>query len=206
MKQIRVPTLQHLARNWNEDPLVISQNLLELIENPPPYSYSAMQSILLDLVFSRTDIDTAEKAMRRTEGRETFRDGCIQILKIASEYFTALEPDYVVSVQGRYYSISRDIQIPFHPLLMYGKNGKTIIPWFSFWASKPLKGESLSFFTSLVDEMVHSHPDYEDVELEILDFSAPNSKSPRDLKIVDSHSIPRIENSRLAERLEIFAS
>jgi hypothetical protein len=50
MTKLRVPSLQHLARNWHPDSNRITKDLVRLAENPPRFNYNPLSSAALDLL------------------------------------------------------------------------------------------------------------------------------------------------------------
>lgn len=65
--------------------------------------------------------------------------------------------------------------------------------------------ERLSLFVTLVDEVLLQDPDLENARFEILDFSVPGPSSKRELNVTDARVIPRMEELRKREMLEVFA-
>ena len=59
-------------------------------------------------------------------------------------------------------------------------------------------------FITLVEEMLLQDPDLETAQFEILDFSATNSKAHRQLKIIDTTYVPRLDTARKEEMLSVF--
>lgn len=54
-------------------------------------------------------------------------------------------------------------------------------------------------------KLLREDPDLEMAKFEILDFSAPNSKSKRELKVIAATDIPRLDEARVSEMLATFA-
>jgi hypothetical protein len=50
MSELRVPSLQHLARNWRSDPGLIARVLVRLVMNPPRFNYNPLYSAVRDLL------------------------------------------------------------------------------------------------------------------------------------------------------------
>ncbi len=65
--------------------------------------------------------------------------------------------------------------------------------------------ERLSLFVTLVDEILMQDPDLEAARFEILDFSCPSIRQPRELRIIDARDVPRLDERRKIGMLECFA-
>ena len=50
MAELRVPSVQHLARNWRDDPAAIARALVQLALNPPSFNYNPLYSAVRDLL------------------------------------------------------------------------------------------------------------------------------------------------------------
>ena len=50
MPDLRVPSIQHLARNWRDDPIVIAEVLVRLVQNPPRFNYNPLYLAVRDLL------------------------------------------------------------------------------------------------------------------------------------------------------------
>jgi hypothetical protein len=194
MAKLRVPSLQHLARNWRENPLGVKRNLVALAVDPPNFSYKPLYSAIHDLLVLRQSYEQVAEGIKRGIKREKVRNG----------YFDGINPMFVQSIERRYYPVGRDLLIPFDPPLIYGANSHIYFPWFSFWRSNPLKKEALSLFVTMVEELLLQDPDLETASFNILDFSAPKPKEPRRLTLIDARDIPRVTAERKTEMLEIF--
>jgi len=147
-----------------------------------------------------------ESGDAQAESRTTFRDGCIQILDLASEYFSKVNPDRILRVQESHYSLRRDFRIPFRPLMMYLKEEKFVIPWLNYWKTKSLTGSRLSYFCTIAEQQLREHPDYEEAEFHILDFRPPNANSPRDLRIINSSTVSKMTDVEIEQYNNAFVT
>jgi hypothetical protein len=68
-----------------------------------------------------------------------------------------------------------------------------------------LRGDALSLFVTLVDELLLQDPDLEESRFEILDFSAPNPKAARDLVVTQARDVPRLGEAAKRAMLATFA-
>lgn len=204
-KQLNVPSLQHLARCWQEDPLKIQKTLVQLYKSTPTFNYKPMYGAVTDLLVFDQPYEEVKKGIRDKVGREWLRDNYLEILSLIRKHFNGVSTDFVHSVDVRMYGVGKTLMVPFTPPLIYGSGGAIVFPWFSFWKSQPLAGKNLSLFVSLVDEVLLQDPDLEDARFEILDFSSPRPKEPRKLAVVDAEDIPRLDMGEVTEMLETFA-
>lgn len=205
MEKLKVPSLQHLSRNWCETPEKVSRKLVALAEHPPTFSYSILYDLVRDLVVLHQPLTDVMEGVRRKISRPDVRENFLEILPLISRYFDDFTPTFVQAVSGRMYPLARDLTIPFTPPLIYGVNGKLVFPWFSFWKTNPLADERLSLFVTVVYEILKQDADLDDANFHILDFSAPGKSKPRQLEVLDTKDIPRLSEKRKMEMLRVFA-
>jgi len=204
MAKLKVPSLQHLARNWRNDPRWIMSLLVNLAQNPPIFNYQPLFAAVRDmLVFGQPYSEIAE-GIRRGVRRADVRENFLSTLPLIRDHFDGVSPSFVQSVERRYYPAGRELMVPFDPPLIYGVDGQIHFPWFSFWRSNPLANERLSLFVSIVEEVLLQDPDLEEAKFVILDFSAPVPKRQRQLTVIDAADIPRVSETAKAEMLSVF--
>jgi len=205
MTKLKVPSLQHLARNWHPDSAKITKDLVRLAENPPIFNYNPLFSAVTDMLLLGQPYDQIRKGIHKAVNREGVRNNYLEILPLLRGYVEGVNPDFVQKVDVRMYPVTRGFMIPFSPPLIYGVGGRVCFPWFSFWRASPLADERLSLFVTLVKEVLLDDPDLEDAKFEILDFSAPKPKAPRDLEIIDAKDVPILSNNDKQNMLSVFA-
>ena len=205
MAKLKVPSLQHLARNWHGDPKYVCKLLVRLAENPPKFGYAALFGAVIDRLVLRVPYEQVAEGIRRKESRKDVRENLLSVLPLIEQYFDGIEPSFVQLIKPRVHPLARGIMIPFSPPLLYGVGGKFHFPWFSFWRSNPIAAERLSLFVSLVDDLLLQDPDLEEAKFEILDFSSPGKGLPRELSVVDAREIPRVTDSEKVQMLSVFA-
>lgn len=204
MKTLKVPSLQHLARNWSDRPEKIEKRLVNLALNPPNFSYEPLFSIVRDFLVFDLPLDDVIKGVQTRVKQESVRKNFVELLPLVHQYFQHTKPSFVAEVGGRQYSVARDLQVPFTPQLIYGVNGETYFPWFSFWRSNPMSGENLSLFVTLVSEILSQDADFDGSNFKILDFSVPKGGGSRSIEVIDTREIVRVSEARKREMLEIF--
>ncbi|MBP2293005.1 hypothetical protein [Azospirillum rugosum] len=204
MTKLRVPSLQHLARNWRATSMGVKRVLVALALDPPNFTYKPLYSAIHDLLVLRQSYEQIVEGIRRGVKRERVQSNLLSILPLIRDYFDGVNPSFVQAVDRRFYPVGRDLLVPFDPPLIYGVGGQIHFPWFSFWRSNPLKDETLALFVTMVEELLLQDPDLEAARFTILDFSAPKPKAPRRLTLIDARDIPRITPERKAEMLAIF--
>ena len=205
MAELKVPSLQHLARNWHDSAARIQKGLVRLAQNPPTFNYNPLFSAARDLLLLQVPYDQVEEGIRRGVRRPTVRENLLQVLPLIRDHFAGMAPNFVQSVERRYYPVARGLMVPFEPPLVYGIGGKLYFPWFSFWRQNPLATERLSLFVTLIDELLLEDPDLEVASFEILDFSVPKRGVSRELSVTEASEIPRVNEKRKQEMLQIFA-
>lgn len=204
MAKLKVPSLQHLARIWRNDPEAIKKVLVRLATHGPTFSYAQLFKIVQGMLVFGTPYEDALESVRRIK-RDDVRENFLELMPLIEAHFSKDSSAFVHEVSPRLYSISRDIQIPFAPPLVYGTREGVVFPWLSFWRINPLRDEALSLFVTIVDELILQDSDLEDADFQILDFSAPGPRFPREFNLIAARDIPRIADHRKKEMLGIFA-
>lgn len=204
MAKLKVPSVQHLARNWKPDSGMISRDLVRLVKSPPMFNYRPVFSATSDMLQFQQPIDEILEGIKRAEKRKVVRENYLELLPIINEHFQSVQPDFINPVSTRIYPIGAGLDVPFTPPLIYGVGGQLRFPWFSFWKSNPLKNKNLRLFVTVVDEILRDDPDLEDCVFEILDFSSPKNNAPRELSIINASEVEPLSRSEKTEMLEIF--
>ncbi|HEU4773685.1 MAG TPA: hypothetical protein VFS82_04095 [Lysobacter sp.] len=205
MGKLKVPSLQHLARHWRSDPVDIQRVLVGLTKGGPTFSYEPLHAAVRDMLVLNVPCSQIEEGIKRGVKNEDVRQNFLGLIPLIQEYFDGVSATFVTSVASRFYPVGRDLMVPFHPPLIYGSGGDVYFPWLSFWRSNPLAGERLSLFVTMVQDILLQDSDLDEAKFNILDFSAPDSKSDRKLTVLDSSSIPRLSQQRKVEMLTIFS-
>lgn len=205
MAKLKVPSLQHLARNWRDNPERTAKVLVRLALNPPTFNYNPLFGAVRDMLLFKQPYDQIVEGISRGVKRPGVRANILGVLPLVREHFEDISPDFVQTVDRRYYPIGRGIMVPFEPPLVYGLGGKLYFPWFSFWRRNPLALKRLSLFITLVDEVLTDDPDLADSDFHILDFSAADAKSDRELRVISSLDIPRVSEDEKRAMLATFA-
>ncbi len=204
MTKLRIPTLQHLARNWEDTPEKVEKALLEVVNSTPPFNYNILNTLVFDHLKLNVARDELKTAILLKEKRESVRKNFLEVLAFFCSHFEDIRPDYVHQVTPRYYPLHRNLKIEFRPPLLYGIGGQIYFPWFSYWKSKALSGEQLSLFVTLVYEMLLQDPDLEQARFQILDFSADSPNECRQLRVIEAAEVPRISEARKNDMLTVF--
>ncbi|MEH2531080.1 hypothetical protein V1277_002545 [Bradyrhizobium sp. AZCC 1588] len=208
MSKLKVPSVQHLARNWQSTPERTCKKLVTLANSPPTFNYNALFFAARDMLVFKQPYDEIVEGIKRAVKRADVRQNLLGVLPLIRDHFAEVSPDFVQSIDRRYYSIGRGLRVPFDPPLLYGVGGQLTFPWFSFWRQNPLAKERLSLFVTLVDDLLSDDPDLGAAKFQILDFSVPKVKGrepDRELRIIDARDIPRVNDSTKVEMLRIFA-
>jgi hypothetical protein len=203
MAELKVPSLQHLARNWRDDPVRIKKVLVRLATNPPIFNYNPLFAAARDLLVLCIPYEQVVEGIRRGVKRDAVRNNLLDVLPLIRDHFADVAPDFIQAIDRRYYPVGRGLMVPFEPPMIYGVGGQLYFPWFSFWRQNPLAKERLSLFVTLVEEVLLQDPDLESARFDILDFSAP--KGTRELTVIDARDIPRIDEARKLAMLSTFA-
>lgn len=204
MSRLRIPTVQHLARNWHDSPEEIRDALLNLARNAPQFNYNSINDAARDILLYRVPEEQIAEGIRRTEKRENVRKILLEVLHLLCEHLATIRADHVHMVAPRYYPLGRGLRVPFRPPMIYIVGGQLYFPWFSFWKSNPLSADRLSLFVTLVDSMLSQDPELEDARFQIVDFSADSSSEGRQLRVIEGADIPRFDQTTLENMLSVF--
>jgi hypothetical protein len=204
-KSIRVPTLQHMARIWSPDPDRISRQLLENAYKPPPFSCDCLNVAARDIVMLGLAYEQVVEFVRRSEPRKPFQGFLLEAVPLLYGYLTGLNIKTFQYCARRHYHIAPDIKIPFCPPFIYGVGGQQYVPWFSFWRTNPIGQKPLSMFVTIVEEMFLNDADLEDARFHIIDLSRPKGHNERELSVIDTRNIPRLDEGEKRAMLEVFA-
>jgi hypothetical protein len=204
MAELRIPSVQHLARNWRDDSNGIARALVHLALNPPFFNYNPLYGAVRDLLVFDTPYEQVVEGIRRIK-REKVRNNLLSVLPLIRDHFAGVSPTFFQTPDKRFYPVGRGLMVPFESPMIYGVRGQLYFPWFSFWRRNPLTNERLSLFVTLVYEILMQDPDLEQAKFEILDFSCPDATSDRVLRVLDARDIPRLTDARKTQMLEIFA-
>ena len=205
MPNLKVPSLQHLARNWRGEAFQVKRQLVQLARNSPTFSYDPLFGAVQDMLVFGQPYEQIVEGMRRGIKRQGVLENYLDVLPLIRDHFDGIAPVFVQAVDRRYYPVSRELRVPFQPPLIFGAGGQVHFPWLSFWRTNPIAGERLSLFVTIVEEVLLQDPDLENAKFEILDFSAPAPKQPRNLNVMDARDVPRVSAEQKAEMLEVFA-
>lgn len=208
MAKLKVPSVQHLARNWQSTPERTCKKLVALVNSPPTFNYNSLFFAARDMLVFNQPYEEIVEGIRQAVKRADVRQNLLSVLPLLRDHFTSVSPDFVQTIGRRHYSIGRGLKVPFDPPLLYGVGGQLTFPWFSFWRQNPLAKDRLSLFVTLVDELLADDPDLASARFQILDFSVPRVRGrerERELRVIDARDIPRIDDSTKVEMLRIFA-
>ncbi|MDJ0933547.1 hypothetical protein [Breoghania sp.] len=127
------------------------------------------------------------------------------MLPLIRDPFEGISSDFYQGVDRGHCSLRRDLMVPFDPPMIYGVGGRLYFPWFSFWRSNSLADERLALFVTVVEELLADDPDLEMARFEVLDFSCSDKNSPRELRVINTGYIPRVDADRKAEMISCFS-
>ncbi len=209
-KRLKIPSAQHLARNYRATSQEIAVELVRLFENTPTFNYNAVYSAINDMLILGVPFADIRKGIVQKVKRIDVRKNFLEILSLAHKHFENESPDFVNAVSARSYPLARGmngelLSIPFTPPMIYGVGGQLVFPWFVFWKDNPIAGEKLQLFVTIVKEILAQDPDLEDARFEIHDYSAPKSKQDRILTITNAADVPILSDKRRDEMLMEFA-
>jgi len=65
VSKLKVPSVQHLARNWRNTPERTCRKLVALVENPPIFNYNALFAAVRDMLVFNQPYDEIVEGIRR---------------------------------------------------------------------------------------------------------------------------------------------
>jgi hypothetical protein len=204
MAKLKIPSLQHVARNSYESPQKVAQELIKLGKSPPIFSYSQLLDLIPDILQFEFSADDMIRIVQKKVTQVAIRENFIEILRLLEPYVREIKPTLVRRIGSRPYHLGRDLVIPFAPPIEYRVGSDIFLPWFSFWRTKALSGTRLSLFVTVIDEILMQDPDLENANFQILDFSTSGSNKSRELKIIDGRSVPRLSDVQKREMLDNY--
>jgi len=82
MAKLKMPSLQHLARNWRSDPQEIKGRLVALAQNAPTFNYEPLFGAVRDILVFGQPYEQIAEGIRRGIGREAVRDNLLSVLPL----------------------------------------------------------------------------------------------------------------------------
>lgn len=86
MAELRIPTVQHLARNWRDDPVMIARELVRVVLNPPQFSYDPLYAAVRDMLVLGVPYENVVKGIKKIK-REKVRENLLSVLPLISGSF-----------------------------------------------------------------------------------------------------------------------
>lgn len=205
MAKIKVPSLQHLARNWHGDPTVVAKRLLAVANSPPPVSYEFMRRSILHVLRFGTSEEQLRESLLRSRMSEISIASNLELLPLLCQWARSEDFKSALPVDDNYFSVAAELVIPFRTGFVLIGNEGLVLPYLSLWKRGPLHGEKLSLFATLLTKIANESPDIEDAKIEIIDFSVPHASKQRAIRKTDLTSVPLLSDSRLQEMLSTFS-
>lgn len=204
MRNLKILSLQHLARCWAPTPNEVKKNLIKLAMHPPTFSYESLFGLMRDMLVYGIAYEELVHGVKEKIKREDVRANYLDILALARTHFYSFTPNYVHEVSTRQYPIGRGLSVPFRPPFVYGVDTQICLPWFSFWKTNPLDLKQRCLFTSVGKEILGQDPDLESAKFEIFDFSRLTPGGPRYLRIYDAARIPRLSKNEIDAMMSVY--
>ena len=92
-KTVKVPSLQHMARNWRDTPDGVRRKLVALTKYPPQFSYDPLFAAVRDMLVLGVPYAQVVEGIRRAEKRAWVRELLIEVLPLIGNHFSGIEPD-----------------------------------------------------------------------------------------------------------------
>ena len=82
MAELKVPSLQHLARNWRDDPIRIKKLLVRLAVSPPIFNYNPLFAAVRDLLVLAMPYEQVVDGIRKGIKRDNVRKNLLGVLPL----------------------------------------------------------------------------------------------------------------------------
>ncbi len=207
MPNLKVPSPAHLSLMCRATPEQVMRAQLSLLKSAPNFSYQSLYKTMRGLLGTVGSEEDLRKAICSCKLRSDVKEKYLELVPLISEYFSGKKVKYSLEVAPRFYSVARDLQVPFTPPLIYADEKGLCLPLFIFWKRSGLKGERLSLYASIVREILNQDPDLSEARLEIVDMSVDDSEETlnRRLRVISEDGVAPIGSKRKIEMLTVFA-
>ncbi|WCR18550.1 hypothetical protein [Paracoccus alcaliphilus] len=125
MAQLRVPSVQHLARNWSGNPQLISRALVRLVRNPPTFSYNPLYGAVRDMLVLGVPYEDVVRGIQKIK-RESVRQNLLSVLPLIRDHFSGISPDYYQTIDKRYYPVGRGLMVGHPSIPEKGSHHQTV--------------------------------------------------------------------------------
>lgn len=92
MSKLKVPSVQHLARNWRNTPERTCRKLVALVENPPIFNYNALFAAVRDMLVFNQPYDEIVEGIRRGIKRADVRENLLGVLPLIRDHLPVWPP------------------------------------------------------------------------------------------------------------------
>jgi hypothetical protein len=83
-KTVKVPSLQHMARNWRDTPDGVRRKLVALAKYPPQFRYDLLFAAVRDMLIFGVSYAQVVESIRRAEKRPWVYEFLIEVLPLGS--------------------------------------------------------------------------------------------------------------------------
>ena len=94
MINLKIPSLQHLARNWRSDPLQVSRLLVRVAQNSPNFNCDPLFSAVKDMLVFSHPYGQIVEGMRRGIRRPDVLKNYLGVLPLIRDHFDGIAPSF----------------------------------------------------------------------------------------------------------------
>jgi hypothetical protein len=151
---------------------------------------------------SLVDLQAAvQKSLKNERTRKIYLD----VLPVLFHYLTNRTRTYISPISDAWgYNAGRGLNIPVRPVCLIGTGSTAVLPHLSLWRGREMTAARMRLFATTFSNVVSQEPDYETAEIEFVDLSAKNSKSPREVRVTPFRDIQLLTPAELREQLELL--
>jgi hypothetical protein len=94
MATLKVPSLQHLARNWRDDADLVRRSLVQLALHSPQFSYDPLFAAIRDLLVLGVPYEQIEDGIKKGVKRSFVQPILLEVLPLIRDHFNGIVPDF----------------------------------------------------------------------------------------------------------------
>lgn len=199
-----IPSLQHFVTFCGGSVEDIYKRIVEHEQDIITISYSTLRNEwLYHLIQWGVPYQQIVKACEKLKG-ERNRKANLDALEALHPYLGTTSGFNCVPFDKTYFGIGRGMRIPVNPPLLLVNNQSQKVLWVSFWSTRKLVDFTASLFASILERSVFMLPDLRNFELELVDLSRPNSKTPRGMRILGRQDFDLMDDRTLQHETDKF--
>lgn len=205
MAELKLQTLQHFSTFCGGTVDEIKKKISKKQGGGFGVSYTSLRNKhIRDNLIIQTPTSQIRKCIDRKNGAKDKE--CNHSVLDAYELYLRDKPNLkAVPIEHRFYSLGRGFLVPVNPVCILIDKTTPKIFWPSFWKTPgKLDGIPSSIFGAIIRRAYFNQAQYDGLDLEFLDLSAPNGKGSRSARIYNLSDFPDLSDKELSSEMEKF--